>query len=240
MSNEIIEANPTSSELSILSTYNFQELARRLKITTIKDNPIPDFYPYLRSEITLERIEIDKLFPCALYVLNENLDRVARLHRNFSQQGIDIFNLQPEKAILGFSFEGKHNCTISPPLVEKSKDDGNKLVITDGLHRVTKAKMDGNKFVTVTIVKNAAVPLPALPVGWDEVKVVDQVPPSDEKRRYRFQSKDEIYKWEQVNWQRFRQGFDVEIVDGMMELLIEENNRREEKTFPYAPWDFLG
>jgi hypothetical protein len=112
------------------------------------------------------------------------------------------------------------------------------MVVTDGLHRVVKAKEDSLKSILVTKVQNIAIPLPVLPVEWDEVRVVDEVPPMEQKRRYRFNEMYEIKNWVKSNWERFAQGLDLG--DSMMRRILERQQIMETYSNSYAPWDCPG
>ncbi len=224
----------------------FSTIVDRLRNTTLGDvgsHSLPDFHPYLRSKITLEEVRIDELHPCALYVLEANLERVAKLRKAFvnyqmelasgifSDYRFDIFNLDKFNSIFQYQWGGKSGCILSPPVVEVSEDDGGISVITDGLHRVTTAKQDGKETITVTKIENIAVPLPALPVSWDEVKTYNEVPSL--KRKYRFETMDEIDTWIEQNQERFNLGFgQLSIFDAFP--VMDRIDAR------YAPWDYPG
>lgn len=230
------EGEPRIGGLTIQSTCGFHEVVDRLRNVTLKDKPI--LHPYWMSKITLERVNIEDLYPCALYVLTENLNRVQELRESFLKQGIDPLQMKVDKALVNYSWKGKENCVITPPLIEVSEDDGGIMMVVDGLHRVIKARKFGLKTMIVTKVEDVSVPLPVLPVGWDEVKVVDTIPPAEQKRRYRFTSMDEIQKWEESNQERFVQAFDWG--DSFMSRILEREQIIKTYPAPYAPWDYPG
>ena len=191
--------------LEIKNTFSFVELEKRLRRVQLNDKAIADFYPYLHADISLQTIPIDVLHPSALYVLKDNLDRIGEVGRLFTEKGIDIFSLNSEISIVDYNYEERECIVLGPPIVEESKDDSRILIITDGLHRVTMAKMEGRKSIVVAKIEKTAAPLPVLPVEWDEVKIKTSVP--TEKRRYRFDSHDQIKRWKAENYPRFIQGF---------------------------------
>jgi len=231
------EGEPPQIEgLTIQSTHGFHKAVDRLRDVTLKDKPI--LHPYRMSKITLERVSIEDLYPCALYVLTENLNRVQKLREAFLKQGIDLLQMKVDKALVNYSWEGKENCVITPPLIEVSEDDGGIMMVVDGLHRVIKAREFRLKTMVVTKIENISLPLPVLPVGWDEVKVVNTVPPAEQKRRYRFSSMDEIRKWEESNQERFVQAFDWG--DSFMSRILEREQIIKTYTVLYAPWDCPG
>ncbi len=233
------EGEPGGNELIIQSSGGFHKVVERLRDATLEDTPIPNFHPYWMSKITLEQVSLKDLHPCALYVLRSNLARVHRLRSEFMNHSIDPLAMKMNKSLINYTWEDRENCTITPPLVEVSEDDGGIMIITDGLHRVIKAKELGLSSIVVIKVQDIAVPLPALPVGWHEIQVVDEVPPLGQKRRYRFSTMDEIGHWIQENWERFTQGLDLG--DSMMRRVLEREQIME--TYPeppYAPWDYPG
>jgi hypothetical protein len=165
------------------------EAARKVSLTNVRG-----IYPYLNAQITLEKIPIDTLVPTARYVLRNNLETQKQLHRQLLTFGIDTYRLTGNVAaarLIGNSGEQ----ILVPPIIEVSEDDGSVNAITDGLHRITKAREDGETHMDVLKVKGSAVPLPVEPVGWDEVKVVDKVPPLSSKRKLRFSDSSEMLEW---------------------------------------------
>lgn len=203
MSPEIAN-NDTNFEIN--RTFDFLELEKRLRRVQLKDEVILDFFPYLHAKISLQKVPIDSLRPSALYVLKDNLDRVGKVNNLLAKKGIDAYGFNQSTALVDFNYGERQGIILGPPIVEVSDDDSGALIVTDGLHRVTKAKMEGRKSIVVLKIENAAVPLPVFPVGWDEVNVEISVP--TEKRRYRFdKSYDQIKKWKTVNYSKFIRGF---------------------------------
>jgi len=205
------ETDRVGDVLKFNFSYPFSELEKRLRRATLKDRNIPDFSPYLHADISLEKVRIDDLYPCALYVLKENLNRAGEIRKALRGRGIDIFNLTENKSLVNYDWGDRRGIEMGPPVVEVSGDDGGILVITDGLHRVTEARMEEEKEMVVVKVDNVSIPLPVLPVSWNEVKVVDSVPQI--KRKFRFSSYEEIKKWTAENYSRFIQGFDFPELD---------------------------
>lgn len=203
------DLEPLAKDIQVVRTENFayvDKLARSMTLLYAKD-----FYPYQASVITLEAVDISTTRPCALYVLEQGLEMASDLRDALLTQGIDTLALTEVQAQIVYNWKGQTNCIISPPVVEISEDDGNMPVITDGLHRVMLAKQEGITQINSIVIRNTAYPLPALPVEWEEVKVCQLVPPSDEKRRYRFKSPEELESWprlSQRNQERFLQGLE--------------------------------
>lgn len=192
--------------VEINRTFDFTELERRLRRVQLKDKVISDFFPYLHAKISLQEVSIDSLRPSALYVLKDNLDRVHAVNNQLTKKGIDVYGFNQSTALVDYNYGGREGIILGPPIVEVSDDDFGASIVADGLHRVTRAKMDGRKSIVVLKIENAAVPLPVFPVEWDEVEVQASVP--TEKRRYRFdKSYDQIKNWKTKNYSKFIQGF---------------------------------
>jgi len=192
----------------ITATYDFSEVKQRVRTITLFGAVIPGFYPYRLSTISLEEIRLDQLHPCSLYALESQIEIERQLREAFLKQGIDLLKMTLEKSLIEYNWGDQKNCIISPPLVEVSVDDGGILVLVDGLHRALLARELGINSIVVTKAENIACPLVPLPVSWSEVELHKTVPPTAEKRRFRFQSPEEIRRWMFKNHYRFIQGFD--------------------------------
>lgn len=216
------EVESRKQELTITATRDFSAVEQILRETTLLNETIEGFHPYLPSLISLEEVSPSQLHPIALYVLQSHLKRTEKLRDAFLQQGIDILNLTEEKTRITYNWGDRSNITISPPIVEVSEDDGGLWVITDGLHRVVTAKDLSIPKIRIVLIRNTAAPLIALPVAWSEVKRFNEVPPLELKRKYRFSSPQELVRWNissQRNYERFMSGFaDPFVKLGMMHV----------------------
>lgn len=206
------EIDCLSLELSIERCYDFPELESRLKETPLLS--LPGFYPYRLSQVSLEEIPVIQLHPCSLYVLKSLLDFTRGLREKFLEKGVDTLRLNEEASLIEYSLGGSLKSFILPPIVEVSEDDGGILVIVDGLHRTVVAKEQGLPTITTVVIRDTACPIPAMPVSWEEIRVFDQVPPTQEKRRFRFRSLQQNLKWSIANYNRFVQGFDPNEIEG--------------------------
>lgn len=169
-----------------------------------------DIRPYLSSTIELVTVHATELHPTALYVVESALDNLRETHRQLAELGIDAFHLGSDPCALWLRVEGyDEELTFLPPLVERSEDDGGKLCIIDGLHRIFCSREVGEGTVTVILITGTAVPIVSYPVEWDDVKIVKTVPPHDQKRRFRQNSADEFFAWVANNPQRFVRGVDL-------------------------------
>lgn len=138
--------------------------------------------PYALAAIRLERIQIAELVPLAKYVLEDQLQIVAALHRELTTVGVDIFDLAS-----GCVWpNGQDERPIVCPIVEYWDREG--LLLVDGLHRVWAARENGRTELMCAVISDVAAPLVPLPVTWEEVRVYGsgQRPAERYKRAYRF------------------------------------------------------
>ncbi len=194
----------------VLETQGFEYLSQKIKNVNLLNDSINGLNPYRQSSIVLQKVKIDDLFPCVKYVLNQNLDIQRKLREQFLAQGVDTLNMSYDQAFIRYRW-GDVESILTPPLVEVSEDDGFIPIITDGLHRVTIAKMLGMEEMTVVLVRDTAVPLAVLPVSWDQVKPVDTVPSTKGKRDMRFEPSEDMFRWfglNERNIQRLIGGFE--------------------------------
>ncbi len=181
--------------LRIHKMYSFQELDEIIRHVPLLDNSINNLFPYRQSEITLENISLDILYPSAQYVLEQNLAFQRELREAFIKRiRMDTLEMKRLSAAVCFSW-GKHSGILVPPIIEVSPDDDDLHVITDGLHRVTLAKMLGWEKINAVIIKNTAVPLSVMPVEWEDVKIVNRVPDLAQKRKLRFSNTMGAFEW---------------------------------------------
>lgn len=198
-----------SGRLRIVGGESFAEIQQELREAPILGEPA--FCPYRQAEIGLVSVSVRDLCPCALYVLNDGLTNVRETTRQLLELGVDIFNLSSDRTSLWLEEDGAEDegRTLTPPLIEVSEDDGNAMVIVDGLHRIVIARESGLETITVIRIRGSAAPIPSLPVPWEAVKKLDSVPPSDQKRNFRFTSSDELFEWQLKYAERFARGFNL-------------------------------
>lgn len=178
--------------IEIKKVYTFQDLTKRAREVTLLT--ASDFYPYLNSQITLEEIPLDQLMPCARYVLRQNLKIQRALRDKLLPFGLDPCHLTSRVSAVRYSW-GEREYVLVPPIVEESRDDGGINIITDGLHRIIDAKARGEKTIIVMMIRKTAMPLPVMPIDWDEVRVVESVPPLSTKRKLRFGNSKDMLFW---------------------------------------------
>jgi len=144
----------------------------------------PDQYPYARATIAWTLLEPDEVWPASLYVLDDHLATLRQLQRALNVLGVDILNLDG-----GVSYrvdDIQHR--ILPPIVEESSVDDFKLLILDGRHRIYRAREKGCLIRCIVLRGvNPEYPIPSFPNpnGWQDVQLVDEIPPHNQKKMYR-------------------------------------------------------
>jgi hypothetical protein len=145
---------------------------------------------YEQATIQLKHCAIDDLSPISLYLLRPQLDQHRTMFQYLmGQYGRDLFTLT---GMMDYSQAGTPY-RMAPPIIETYTEPttGKTVsIILDGLHRVQVARQLGYKDVWAVEVTDVPALLPpiALPVSWNELRVYDTVPPSNAKRRYRYNS----------------------------------------------------
>lgn len=156
----------------MLQTYEIivqeTELLQQVRNTVTLDGGIP---VYADANIDLLQFDPTDVYPTALYVLQEHLDRLLVMYNVMREFGVDILNLQ---GIYNYA----DGIVIAPPLVELC--DGVPAIV-DGIHRFYLAGALG-KPVTAIYVEgaNPDYPLVSYPVSWEEVNLY-QSRPTDPK-----------------------------------------------------------
>jgi len=146
--------------------------------------------PYSNATISPRRYDIDKLRPTSYYVLRSQIEQHDKLQFNLQlQYQLGLFDLT---GMIEYNQNGDNFC-LAPPIVEtyyESTEGATVTAIVDGVHRIWLARKLGLKEIWVVEVSNisAEFPLVPLPLNWDDVKMVDSVPPTHAKRRFRFPS----------------------------------------------------
>ena len=150
---------------------NTEELLDLIRqTTTLNDFPI-----YERAEIGLKRFDAEEAFPIAKYVLEQRLAELTELEEKLQIHGLSIFDLDSVIEI--------GNVRMGPPVVEYSIDDAIPVIV-DGLHRFYLAKESSLK-INSLFIRNVHPDYPtiSLPIEWDELSVVKEMPEIVEDRR---------------------------------------------------------
>ncbi|MFO7322125.1 MAG: HD domain-containing protein [Chloroflexota bacterium] len=144
--------------------------------------------PYATARITASRLPIASLRPAATYALERQIAGHRALQRGLQREyALSLFDLT---GALDYVCDGRQY-RISPPLVETyfEPSEGQRIsVIVDGLHRVMLARELGIEEIWVIEISDIPeqFPLVPLPLTWDDVRLVSDVPPTLQKRRFRF------------------------------------------------------
>jgi hypothetical protein len=174
--------------LKIDNFCNWNELQDYLRAVPLTgDNSIK---PFQQAEIQLKRIDLNTVFPMALYVINHRVDECIELFDALMvKYALGLWDLP---GLLEFKYNSAETQRIAPPLVESyfesTGSNGHKhiLGLVDGLHRCTAARNCGNDWIRAIVASNVPYPLVPMPVEWESVRQYDSPPPTALKRRYRF------------------------------------------------------
>lgn len=163
----------------------WDELVRTLRRVPLSGDP--RLFPYAASTIGTSIVEINKLSPLSLYYLlpKVNLHRELREHL-LAEYRLDILDLAGV-----VQFEGM--ARIAPPVVEVYEETTGNLQgeiwgLVDGMHRVILARQLGLTHIRAIIIHRVPkqFPLVPLPLRWEEVTGVQEVPERSQKRIFRF------------------------------------------------------
>ena len=185
----VTDANATS--LHVTHRGDFPELERALRQVTLRGDPT--ILPYAKATITSRRLPIAELRPIATYVLAPQLAYQRRIQAALAERGVDLFELD---GLITYELDGVSH-TMSPPIVETAYDPALGEVVSallDGQHRVWLAREQGRDIVRVVEITHVTqnIPILSVPVRWEDVRVVESVPPDTEKRRFRYDSQGEL------------------------------------------------
>lgn len=164
-----------------------EELVKNLrKVILLNSEKIgKPIFVYKNTLIELREIEIKDLVPLQLYQLKSSNQIVVNLHKIFRKKyKEDIFHMN---GYCVYESDGK-KYTFIPPIVECVENSNGKMqnVVIDGLHRMLLAKKMKKKTATVVLISNIPqeLILPVVPNAWEEMKIVEVAPKSEDKRRW--------------------------------------------------------
>jgi hypothetical protein len=150
--------------------------------------------PYAEAQIRARYLRIADLRPSAYYALNSQLDGHRFLHRSLEREyAFSLFDLS---GALDY-FVGETLYRMGPPLIETyfEPDEGQVVsVIVDGLHRIMLAREMGLEHIWAVEITGIPpqFPLVPLPLRWHDVRLMDEVPALEAKRRFRFARLDQF------------------------------------------------
>jgi hypothetical protein len=177
--------------MRILECQSFpeDELLSRLRRVRLRGHGHPLIYQDAALQIA-PAMATDDLSPAQTYVLKSGVARTKALRAALlAHQGVDIFQLRGG-LMVRTADHPEELIPVIPPVVEVSREaDGREiLLINDGMHRIYSARsMDLP--IHVVIARGVPAPFPyyAFPLaqGWADVREVDVIPETFEKKAYR-------------------------------------------------------
>lgn len=135
---------------------------------------------YQEAVMCLVKLNPSKVIPLSYYVLKPKMEMIKWLHNILANSQIDLLRLDETVYSLDLSWR-EGIARLSPPIVEVH--DG-QLLLVDGLHRFLYAKQIRYPFVTPIEIVGAFANLPCLPLAWEKICEITEVPPLNEKRRF--------------------------------------------------------
>ncbi len=175
--------------------HSAEELIERLRRVRMLTSP--DVTVYSQATITLEKIRTDFLSPPQSYILNSELQKVRNLRWALKEHGVELFNLDGYASIY---LEGNDEpVDVLPPVVEESvEEDGSvHLIICDGMHRVSLARME---WVIPQVIFIRGIPKEypyyayPVPGGWNSVVARDDLPEGFIKKWHRIKEYKSLYR----------------------------------------------
>lgn len=144
---------------------NLESVKLLTQLKKVKLVGFPNIEPYRYADISIEKANVSNIFPSAFYLLKNNLNRVIQMYQDLLKENIDIFNLE--------NLIQYKDTALAPPILEIFQDE---KVIVDGAHRFFIARSLGLSNIKVILIKNASIPLPVLPIDWESVNILEEVP----------------------------------------------------------------
>lgn len=184
-----LETEP-NKECHVLGYRNWSSLVNTLRCSPLQGDHT--LLPYAGANINSRLIPIDNISPLSRYVLRIQTQFHQKIFQSlFNNYALDIFNLS---GIIEFNLDGKL-IKLSPPIVEHYQEErgeltGDIFALVDGLHRCYTARKLGLTHIRVVLISDIApqFPLVPLPLHWSDVSIVDEVPPLSKKRKFRFET----------------------------------------------------
>ena len=191
--------------VSVEQTVGWEGIEDKVRQTKLLSaNQEQAVYPYEYARISLRNISYDEVSPTSLYVLRNNLAVQAAIAADLSAEGIHPLEL--EGGLILKSDAGERMGFV-PPIVEETDAEGK--YVLDGAHRTSIGRWTGRLgFVAIHVTGiRPDCPGYAYPNGWDEVRIVENVPAnSAEKKYYRGEAYRELYRdFSELNGSQLRE-----------------------------------
>lgn len=172
-----------------------EELISRLRNVRLLHKP--DVLVYKNCLISLEKISTDWIFPTQRYVLRQELEKVRNLQWALRELGYDMFFLD---GFLEIEIRGSDQpITLLPPVVEESIEANGAaiILINDGMHRLYLAR---HQWIIPQVVYARGIPKEypyyayPNPKQWDNIEVIDELPPGYIKKWHRIAHYHSLYR----------------------------------------------
>jgi len=191
--------NPRDTSLEITRLEPWGRLASALQRVNLHGDAL--LFPYAAATIESRIVEINRLSPLSRYVLAGQVKLHEQLRGLFlAKYALDPLDLS---GIIEFRWEGK-TYRMGPPIVEVYQEEEGELkgevwALVDGLHRCFFAKRSGLSNIRVVVIRQVPshFPLVPLPVRWEDVTEVEDVPRETQKRKFRYP---ELRSFLDISW----------------------------------------
>lgn len=178
-------------ELGINRIISLDEMGEMMQSLSLTKHP--EIKPYKDADIQRRLVSTNEFAPASFYALRSHLEWMRTFQEELKRIGIDFLALKYQGESVGgieFSYNKGEGAIIEarivPPVIELPPE--NVWALVDGLHRSFLAREQDAELAT-TWVSGASSQYPFYaypnPNGWDDVKVWDVVPPTDQKKLYR-------------------------------------------------------
>jgi len=162
----------------------WEELEQNLRKTPLLEERNGEkIYPYAEADIRLADIAYADVAPTSLYVVRNNLAKLATISSDLSVQGYD-----PLELASGLVLQDETGETVGlvPPIVEETENEGK--YILDGAHRTSIGRWLGRTHFTAIHISGIRPDCPAyaFPNDWNDLKIAEKVPTDPaQKKDYR-------------------------------------------------------
>lgn len=173
-------------KINQLIYYSKEELFKRLRKVNIY-RKVKQF-PYLNANFEIIRLPIRNIQTTQLYVLRNNLNKIATTWRQLNSMHINPCNL--EGFLRLFLSDTDDDCfDVLPIVTEASPTDTDRVLLCDGMHRLFLSHQMGYTSINAIYITNVDPKFPyyALPskLSIEDVPICDEPPKIRKKYRIR-------------------------------------------------------
>jgi hypothetical protein len=175
-------------KIDSVERFDRAQLLDSLKTTRLRGFGGPLIYADASLEV-IPAINSDALSPAQRYVVRAGVAKVLELRDALLPFGVDVFALDGG-VFIRTTEDPDETIPVIPPIIEESREPGGRIVnlINDGIHRVFAARSIGAR-ISVVLARNVPSEYPyyafALPGGWADVAVIDELADNFQKKEYR-------------------------------------------------------